>query len=224
MTNFEKIRTLLHGNLDVYENFEYTLYNNTIAPGSIDANNYMGSILDKYNPSVIIEIGSYLGWSAMGMAKKLKEQRKDGVIICIDTWMGGHESFESILKNQSPIKRKNGYPTFYYNFLANMIYNKVQDVVIPFAYPSTVASHILKRVLDHNKIIVDMVYIDGSHIAQDVFMDCMNYYPILKSGGLMIGDDWQYEAVKHGVTEFSRSENAPFPKIPFGVHWIIEKP
>jgi len=38
----------------------------------------------------------------------------------------------------------------------------------------------------------DMIYVDGSHEPQDVIVDCVLAFRLLKKGGLMIMDDYYY--------------------------------
>ena len=226
MTKFQEIKKILHGDLDLYENFDHTKYGNTLSPGSMPANEILQDIVKRTKPTVIVEIGSWLGWSAVGMAAQMKANDTEGAIICIDTWMGSVDHWNTIINDyqNSPIKRLNGYPTFYYNFLANMVYAGLQNTVIPVAYPSTQAAHIVGPQLKKNNIDIDLIFLDGSHLAQDVYTDCISYYPFLKSGGMIFGDDWQITDVRTAITEYCETEGLPSPELhPNGVHWFMKK-
>lgn len=105
-----------------------------------------------------------------------------------------------------------------------MCYAGLQDVVVPLAYPSTIAANIIYPMFPKNNLPVDMIFLDGSHIAQDVYHDCINYYPILKKSGILLGDDWQAEGVRYGVTEYCKAEGIPMPQqVGNGVHWFMIK-
>ena len=223
MSQFKKIKQLLHGDLDVYENFDHTQYENTLSPGSMPANGLLQYIVDQYKPSLIIEVGSFLGWSAWGMSTRMKKLNPDGVTICVDSWMGGADHWEEATFNkESRIKRKNGYPTFYYNFLANMCYNDMQETIVPFAYPSITAAIVLQKVFSKNNLRADMIYIDGSHEYWDVILDLTNYWPLLKEGGVMFGDDWTCQDVKQAGTDFVGQNNLKLSVHTAGVHWFIK--
>lgn len=101
MTQFQKIKKLLHGELDVYENFNHTDYDNTLSPGSMPANELLQAVVDRDKPSLIIEVGSFLGWSAFGMSTKMKELNSDGVTICVDSWMGGADHWHEASRKRS---------------------------------------------------------------------------------------------------------------------------
>lgn len=47
----------------------------------------------------------------------------------------------------------------------------------------------------------DFIYVDASHKYKDLLRDLTLYYPKLKDGGLMSGDDWLLEEGKNGVKE-----------------------
>ena len=52
--------------------------------------------------------------------------------------------------------------------------------------------------------VYDLIYIDGSHKAPDVLEDLVLSWPMLKSGGILIMDDWGSETagVKQAATGF----------------------
>ena len=147
-------------------------------------------LIDEINPNLIIEVGSWKGESAINMAKYLKEKKIDCKILCVDTWLGGLDHLQW-KESKDPkklwwyhtLRFKNGYPQLYYQFLYNVIYNKVQDVIIPFPNTSSIAARWLRL----KKIKPDLIYIDGSHDEPDVYSDLINYYEILKEGGVMGG-------------------------------------
>lgn len=56
---------------------------------------------------------------------------------------------------------------------------------------------------------LDFVFIDGLHTYDQVLLDCKNYYPKVRKGGLIIGHDFaRIEGVNKAVREFAKSVNA----------------
>jgi predicted O-methyltransferase YrrM len=45
----------------------------------------------------------------------------------------------------------------------------------------------------------DMIYIDGSHLRDDVMVDCLLAWPMLRSGGLMMLDDYELDLHKRSA-------------------------
>lgn len=69
---------------------------------------------------------------------------------------------------------------------------------------------VLPKAIDNaipSKDAFDFIYIDGSHIADDVFQDCINGFTLLKKNGIMAMDDYQWP----GVT--GKPEDTPRPGI-----------
>ena len=55
---------------------------------------------------------------------------------------------------------------------------------------------------------VDFVFIDGLHEYEQTLRDCLNYWPILKSGGLFCGHDYNtIPGVNKSVNEFANRVN-----------------
>lgn len=57
---------------------------------------------------------------------------------------------------------------------------------------------------------MDFIFIDGLHTYDQVSKDCKNYWPKVKSGGILIGHDFaRIEGVNKAVTEFAESIDKP---------------
>lgn len=139
-------------------------------------------ILEK-KPQIVVEVGVWLGKSAIFMALLLPEGAR---LYAIDHWKGQYYW-------QNPgADITSRMPMLYEQFLSNVIHNKLTYVIEPIRMPSLHAAQELD-------IQADLIYIDASHMADDVFNDIIAWYPKLKDGGLMCGDDWWSESVKKGV-------------------------
>jgi len=176
-------------------------------------------LIDKYNPTTIIEVGTWKGQSAINMAKYCKETNRETVIYCVDTWLGSSE-FLTYNKDKGGrgLHHKNGYPNVYYQFLSNVVHNKVQDYIIPLPNTSFVGS----RVFEYYNIKGDMIYIDASHEEEAVYQDMGYYLPLVKEGGVLFGDDYAQEQVARGVKRFCEDNNLEFSVVN-KMHWVIQR-
>lgn len=137
----------------------------------------------KANPGLIIEVGSFVGQSAIYMAGILRKMRlSDVAILCVDTWYAGFDHWKGAPEK---ITMHFGRPDLYYRFMANVIEHDCQNTIVPFASDSINAA----RVLLWLGIQADLVYVDASHEAGDVLRDMAAYWDILKPGGVMLVDD-----------------------------------
>ena len=176
-------------------------------------------VIDKIRPKVIIEVGTWLGASALYMARLLKERKIEGTIICVDTWLGSLEHFmEPELREYT--RRKNGYPQLYPQFLANVIFENMQETIVPV--PLT--SHQASRFLLKKGIIADMIYIDSGHEEAEVCADINDYWELLRDGGVLIGDDYSessWPGVFNAANRFARERGVDL--FPGGGKFLIEK-
>jgi len=202
-----------------FEEFPSSHYSPTLQK-TFRESEFMRSILDIVKPRLIIEVGSWKGDSAVLMASYLAEKQIDGALICVDTWLGGIEHISSDnpkwgLKQFS----KHGYPMLYFNFLANMVHKNVHNLVIPLPNTSVIAG----RYLQNKKISADLVYLDASHDEDDVYADLQTYWPLLKPGGVMLGDDWsaQWHGVICAANKFAREKNLTLQTA--GEKWFVQK-
>ena len=146
----------------------------------------------------------------------------DGVIVCIDTWLGGLDHISNPMTADWDIGRyrQHGYPILYYQFLANVMHTGMQNYIVPFPNTSAIAARWLLK----NGIQADIVYIDASHDEDDVHNDLVDYWKILRPGGVMFGDDWSsyWPGVVNAVTRFSQAHDITLHTE--DVNWLLIKP
>lgn len=142
----------------------------------------------RIQPEVVVEIGSWLGSSAIFMGKLLKPNAK---LYAIDHWM-----FGSAGVNENPEWSKR-LPTLYQQFLSNVIHSQLTETIVPIRMLSTEAAAALD-------LVVDLIYIDGAHDAESVYQDIINWFPKLSSKGEIYGDDYFHLPVQAGVQRAAR--------------------
>jgi hypothetical protein len=170
-----------------------------------------------------IRVGSFLGYSTIGFAKRMKSYNPHSKLICIDTWLGSAEHFQTDGNHDRRLGWENGYPTMYYKFISNVISNNVQDIIIPLPFPSTTGYKILNRVFEELNIKSDFAYIDDSHEEDEVYMDLYNYYQLINDNSFLCGDDWSWSSVSNDVKKFSDTNGLVYKVLENNVHWIINK-
>lgn len=169
-------------------------------------------LIDHVKPKIILEVGSYIGYSAIRMADYCKENNiEDFSVVCIDPWLDAGWYPDHI-------QRLHGYPTVYFKFLNNVKSHNHQDVIMPLPMPAITAYKYLTK----SDVKADLIYIDGSHEHDDVYLDFTRYYQLLNKGGVIYGDDWSWSGVQSGVEEGCKDLNISGPKI-IGGCWVVEK-
>lgn len=157
-------------------------------PGWFNYSESYDVIVDKIpDDGVIVEIGSFLGRSTHYLATSLFNANKfDVKIFCIDTFEGSSEHANIKLPKD-----------FLFMFKENLKFFTGRDMVIPIQSrsdnPDTLALF--------EKESVDYIMVDGAHEYDAVKEDIVNWWPKLKSTGVMFGDDYSLKAVEVAVKE-----------------------
>lgn len=127
-----------------------------------------------------LEIGSYEGRSTVWTVENMMED--GGTIIAIDTWEGGEE--HTVIGEPMGTVETN----FDHNIkvCSDRFPNRKILKIKMNSYDAI--SYFAGRM--GRECPVDFVYIDGSHIAKDVLADACMAWPLLKSGGIMVFDDY----------------------------------
>jgi hypothetical protein len=140
---------------------------------SLNAYNFYLCISKLKKNFKYLEIGSYEGNSALFVESNFNNAK----IYCVDTWAGSSEHVNHDFK----IIEKN----FNYNIKNKKNIKKIKSTSDKF--------------FSLNKIMFDVIYIDGNHNASQVYLDCNNAWRCLKKNGYLICDDyfWQnYSKIK----------------------------
>jgi predicted O-methyltransferase YrrM len=127
-------------------------------------------------PKNVLEIGSFEGRSTCWIL-----ENTDATVTCVDTWEGSDEHsselkdglFDRFLENIEPYKDR---------------------VVIKRGFSGEVLRSF------PCEPTYDFVYIDGSHYSKDVLEDAILAWRLVKPGGVVIFDDynWSLEGTKQG--------------------------
>lgn len=168
-------------------------------------------IIKTRKPTVVIEVGSWKGASAIEMARCLKKYDCAAEIICVDTWLGDGEVVPKLW----------GRPVLYEQFIANVIYTENTDIIVPLAADSLASSILLGNL----GMQADAIYIDAGHDYQNCINDISRYWSLLRPGGIMFGDDYSlaWPEVVRAVHEFADQQRLQvWPN--FVNKWYLGKP
>lgn len=123
-----------------------------------------------------LEIGSFEGRSACWYMENALAD--DGTLVCIDSFGG---SLEHTDFNFADIRER-----FYANTAEAKKPNQTLEVIEDHSVQALAKLICEKRQFDY-------IYIDGSHTSPDTLTDACMAFPLLKTGGVMIFDDYLWE-------------------------------
>ena len=136
--------------------------------------------------SHFVEIGAWKGRSTSYMGIELLHSNKNIKFDVLDTWMGSDENAHK--KDLAVINN-----TLYKEFLENM--KPIISVINPIRMTSVDAS----QLYENNSL--DFVFIDASHKYNDVKDDKEHWFPKVRKGGMLAGDDLSWPGVGKAVKE-----------------------
>lgn len=191
---------LVHG-YDIFQNYIHTNYSYRPIGWNVDKELF-STLIHRTEPKYVLELGSWYGASTIAMGQIIKELNLATQIICVDTWLGSKE-FIGLHENDDSRKLFShfGYPNAYYQFLSNICYNNLTDIIIPI--PNTF-QHACSW-LTHKNISVDLIYVDGDNDVESVYCDLTYSWPLLNNNGIIFGDDFNNPAwpgIRMGLNKF----------------------
>lgn len=132
----------------------------------------LNDLMEKENLN-FLEIGSYEGKATCWLLDKVLTHPSSR-ITCIDTFEGGYEHKQLNVDFTNTLEV----------FKNNISYKKDQVKILQ----GTSYQHLLELQKSNEKY--DFIYVDGSHEAKHVLQDAVLSFELLKSGGIMIFDDY----------------------------------
>lgn len=126
----------------------------------------------------IVEIGSYLGKSAVNLAHGVKKKGKGATVYCVDTWR--NETIEHAL-----------HVDVFDRFMANVLPHA--DVIVPVRGRSEQMGR------EWKSGPIDVLFIDGDHSYEGVMHDIESWIPHLRRGGLALFHDTGLEDVDRAI-------------------------
>lgn len=193
-------------------------------------NTFNKSGFDFKNPDKTIhclEIGSFEGRSAVYIANNML-LNKNSTLICCDTFLG---SLEHITDNSicNSFSEQNTLELLFSRFCHNIFATGKSDQIYILRGSSLLEIPKLEKLYYE---YFDFIYVDGSHEAKDVLIDCLNTFSLLKIGGIMILDDYgwgtktedrKYVEPKLGIDTFFSFFEGRYEIIEIGYQVHIKK-
>jgi hypothetical protein len=178
-------------------------------------------IINRVKPNIIIELGSFVGYSTFKMLDECELLNLSTKCICIDTWLGGSDHLINYNRDTDPIFFKyynldNGISGVFDQFCINVVNKSYDSNVIPL--PNTTDNAFVY--LNTFNIKSDLIYVDASHTEEQTYKDIKNYYSLLNTNGMMFGHDINWTSVKNAVEQFCIENNLIY-KTQYDKYWEI---
>lgn len=178
-------------------------------------------------PAFVVEVGSFHGHSAILQAEVLDKHGLANVpLLCVDPWTGDLGMLlyrEDWDKKLTPGELADGRSTSYWQFMVNVKFMLDEGKlgpkhIVPLAATSVVAARFLMAL----GLSPDIVYLDSAHEADETYAELALYYHVLAGGGVIYGDDYSWESVRHDVERFATERGLRV--VSDSVTWTLQKP
>lgn len=170
---------------DPFSGINPSLYKPDLQGWSSSTHFFLSETISELRPQIIVEVGVWKGKSVAHMAKILNRLEVDGVIIAVDTWLGSVEHWTQE-RYFSDLCIELGRPNIINTFMTNMIREKITNYVIPLPLDSINAARLCAK----HDIVIDMIHIDAGHDYKSVYSDLSEWWPLVRPGGVIVGDDY----------------------------------
>jgi hypothetical protein len=140
--------------------------------------------------AILVEVGSWKGRSAAFMCTEIRDQQKPVYFFCVDTWKGT-SSGPDAPAHRAVVDSLGGdmFDTFHRNM------EHWRGLYLPLRMTSRQASELFP-----NKG-VDFVFLDANHTTEGVLEDIDCWKPKVIPGGVLAGNDYEWESVKKAVDD-----------------------
>ncbi|XP_015870460.2 uncharacterized protein LOC107407666 [Ziziphus jujuba] len=216
-------QTILDGvfnSISPYDNFPPPYVGNRLRPVKIRGWGSRGAVFEnlirKVRPRTIIEVGSFLGASAIHMAQLTRQLGLETQIICVDDFRG----WPGFLDSFKDIGMVNGDVLLLQQFMQNVVYHNATESILPVPFTS---GAVLEKLCEWG-IFGDLIEVDAGHDFHSAWVDIIRAHRILRPGGVLFGHDYFNKADNYGVRRavilFARVHGLKIRAD--GQHWVID--
>jgi predicted O-methyltransferase YrrM len=139
---------------------------------------YEHMVRTSQSGATFIEVGAWRGRSTSYMAVEILNSGKNIFFYTVDTWKGSEEHAIQFFSEVTT-------DGLYNDFLKNI--EPVRHLVAPIRMASVEAASLFE---DES---FDLVVLDGDHSYEGLSADIQAWWPKVKPGGIMAGDDYNKE-------------------------------
>jgi len=151
----------------------------------------------------ILELGAYEGGSTIWFLRYLLSHPNSS-LISIDTWSDQRDP-ASYSPTGDPLSDQVPNEITKQTFLSNIQHVTNGNKVSALATDSATGLSLL--LLSSRVFSFDFIYVDASHRASEIFIDVSLAWRLLRPGGLMLLDDYQFPAARGAPQEHFAGQN-----------------
>lgn len=159
----------------------------------------VSALIDLVKPPVVVEVGVAYGFHA----DYILQRHPDLTYVGIDPFVPGYDDSDPFVRDVAAL----------FSASPEEGMDRLHDAVSSFLGDSHLGRFRLVRDTSVNAAAefgegeVEFVFIDGDHSFDAVTADLESWWPKVKSGGILVGDDYQWVGVKTAATLYFSTGN-----------------
>lgn len=176
----------------------------------------MEDIAHLKGPIHVLEVGSWLGASAVGWLQACQLYGAESLVVCLDTWLGSREHRElddpaSPWGRQQLQLNQDGFPCLFNGFSSTVRDHGCTDRIVPMPIDADNGYSLLTRL----QIAFDVIYIDGPHDTDTVYRQITGARQLCAPGAFICGTPTDWPTVRDAavlaaaVLDMTMLEKAP---------------
>lgn len=174
-----------------------------MVPGYFNGAAVYHEAVRRFNTGIFLEVGAFLGMSTCYMSHLLQAQQKDNIQFdVIDIWGSVENDFKPWVTDEFyEIMKSHGEDakaTFDYDMQISGADKRIRSVT----QGSSMDVNLVDRYEDES---ISFLYLDTSHEYDFTIAELDLWYPKIKVGGMLCGDDWDLIAVKRALEDWTHS-------------------
>ena len=157
------------------------------------------SLVRTHRPVTYVELGTWRGLSASLVAREVRQW--DGTVYCVDTWAGGHR--------QGPSGPGRRHPAMIEDCAVHLVTEDVGSRV------RLIVSQTADAARAWHGPPIDALYIDADHSYAGVWEDLTRWVPLVRSGGVICGDDYDrygYRGLRRAWDQYEADTGQPWTR------------
>lgn len=136
----------------------------------------------RLRPRLVLDIGAGDGASTVHIARVLRDQQIDGVVIAVDTWLGSWKDWRG-KDGLAHLRLASGRPTLQERFACRVKGHDVCAHVLPLPLDDVNAARVLARVA----VRADLIHLNVRDDRPPARSLLKLWWPLLRESGLLIG-------------------------------------
>lgn len=156
--------------------------------------------VEHFDDAIFVELGSWQGGSAIYLAQKIQEKKKNITVHCVDLWW-----------NMIDIGVEG---SIFFEFWRNVWRSKTEQIIMPIQFDSSRAAGLFDKV-------VDFVFVDADHSYEKCKQDILYWLPKIKKGGWIGGHDF-HGHVERAVYDVFDKKNVIKYGSEFQASWLVK--